>query len=316
MACTYDLAAATAARFDLIESCHIPSIEKMCDGMCRACGRGRRDLVVAPGGAQTPGGERREIVAVDQVVERAGMLGHLRQDALEDARGLQMPRVALVGGKHGDGLVQREGVEHRRLGIRRVARVELLHRLLVLDDARAVRHRLPAPVVDADGRDVVALALGLARRGSGPSPRRRRPRPSPRWTAPRRADCRAGSSRCPRTPSRSRVRASAMAAKPSSPAGTRTREAWPPPDRRPPARRRRTTRESERDRGRRAPPPARSPRASNPIASTAHCLRRHGVLPARLLAAIPRAPAVSTLGRALPYVSNAFFEHIIHATSA
>ena len=70
-------------------------------------GRGRRDGVVAPRGTQAPRGERGEVVAVDQVVERAGVLGMLCQDALEEARGLQVARVALVGGEHRDGLVQR-----------------------------------------------------------------------------------------------------------------------------------------------------------------------------------------------------------------
>jgi len=126
---------------------------------------GRRDLGVAARRDERAIRERRIVVAVDQIMGDARMVGLFAIDFFEDGRRLQLVGVRLVG-RIGGG-VQRERVEYRRLVVPRIARVDALHGLFVGDGARAVVKLVGVLVERLDGGDVVPLTLGLGARCLG-----------------------------------------------------------------------------------------------------------------------------------------------------
>ncbi len=89
-------------------------------------GRGRRDAGVGAGRGQGQLRQRRVVEAVDDVVRDSRMIGRAGQHGVEDVRRLLLHGVRLVGG--GRRSEQGQAVEDRRLLVRRVARVDLLHR--------------------------------------------------------------------------------------------------------------------------------------------------------------------------------------------
>ena len=119
--------------------------------------RRRRDLRVLVRHRHALARERREIVAVDEVMRDAGMLRILLVERLEDADRLQQRRHVLVV----EGLVERERVEHLRLDVVRVLLRQRRHRLLVVPGARVLVDLVEVPVELLDRRQPVALALGL-----------------------------------------------------------------------------------------------------------------------------------------------------------
>src|SRR3989442_214116 len=125
--------------------------------------RGWRDRGVTPRGGEPLLGDRRVIVAVDQIVRDTRMLRLRGEHLLEDPRGLELVGVRLV--RRERGRVERQGVEDRRLAIVRVARGELLHRLPVAERAGPVVYRVGVLVEGLDRRNIVTLALGLGARG-------------------------------------------------------------------------------------------------------------------------------------------------------
>ena len=124
--------------------------------------RRRRDLRVAARRAQRVIGQRRHVVAVDDVVRDARMIGLLGVELLEDRPGLQLIRVRLVGRLRGGR--ERQRVEDRRLAIGRILRGQIPHRLRVRDDARALIDRGEISVELRRGGDVAPLALRLGGR--------------------------------------------------------------------------------------------------------------------------------------------------------
>ena len=131
---------------------------------------GRRDGGVASGRPQTLLGNRRVVVAVDQVVRDGRMVWLSHGDAFEDLGGLEGVRERLVGGQGRD--VQRQGVEDRRLLIVGVGQVELLHRLLVGKGARSEVNRGRVLVHRLDGGDVALARAASMRRSCWLAPRR------------------------------------------------------------------------------------------------------------------------------------------------
>ena len=121
--------------------------------------RRRGDGRVATGRTEPLVRDGRVVVAVDEVVRGARMVRLLPEHGLEDRRRLELLGVRLVG-RHRGG-VERERVEDRGLAVARVARGQLLHRLLVGDRPRPVVDLVVVLVEDLDRRDVVELALAL-----------------------------------------------------------------------------------------------------------------------------------------------------------
>ena len=106
------------------ESAQAPTRVKMCEGMCSACGASGAMFGVAARRGHALRRDRRRVVAVDQVVRDARMVGMLRELLLEDAGRLEVRGVRLVG----RGLRRREvqRVEDLRLVVIRVFRRERL----------------------------------------------------------------------------------------------------------------------------------------------------------------------------------------------
>ena len=154
-------------------------------------GRRRGDAGVALRGGQALGRDRREVVAVDQVVGHPRMIGLLGEGLLEDAGGLELVGVGLVVGVERD--VERERVEDGGLAVGR-------------DSARRSapwRARRPArgcggPPGRRPCRRSRSRRCTHARDRSGlPPPSPARPRPSPPSGRARPEGPRAG---CPATP--------------------------------------------------------------------------------------------------------------------
>ena len=103
---------------------------------------------------------------MNDVVREPGMIGLLRPKRLEDTARLQLIRVGLVSWWSGRG--ERDRIEDHRLGVRRLAHHELVHRALVRDHPRSLILVLEVVVQLTDGAYVPALTL---RRGGG-EPRR------------------------------------------------------------------------------------------------------------------------------------------------
>ena len=118
-----------------------------------------REVRVLPRVGQRARRERRHVVAVNQIVRDAGMIGLHFVEPLEDRGGLQLVRVGLVGGRRR--LIDGEGVERGGLAIVRILRRELRHRLLVGERPRAVIECGGVLVEQRDGGDVGALAIGF-----------------------------------------------------------------------------------------------------------------------------------------------------------
>ena len=103
--------------------------------------------------------ERRYVVAVNQVMRHAGMIGFDRVELLQNRRGFELVGVGLVGRQRR--LIDGERVERRSLEVGRVFRVDALHRFLVRDGPRAVIQRVGVLVEERHSRNVLALALAL-----------------------------------------------------------------------------------------------------------------------------------------------------------
>ncbi len=119
--------------------------------------RRRRDLGVLVRRRNAFLRERREVVAVDQVVRDAGVVGVFPVERREDGDRLAQRRHVLVV----EDLVQRQRVEHFRLDVVRVLLRQRLHRLLVVAGARVLVDLVVVLVELLDRREPVALALGL-----------------------------------------------------------------------------------------------------------------------------------------------------------
>ena len=121
--------------------------------------RGGRELGVAVGRLQPALGERRVVVGMDQVVHDARVVRLARELRLQDLGRLELPRVGLVGRQCCD--VERERMVDRGLGVVRIARVELRHRLLVGQHARAMVLGVGIAVELRERGDVARLARAL-----------------------------------------------------------------------------------------------------------------------------------------------------------
>ena len=86
------------------------------------------------------------------------MVGLLGQQRLENTARLELIRVRLVRGRCGRG--ERNGVEDRGFGVRRMPHHELVHRAFVRDDARSLIFVLNVVEQTTDGVYVATLALG------------------------------------------------------------------------------------------------------------------------------------------------------------
>src|SRR5437899_728332 len=126
-------------------------------------GARRRDLRVAARRRQGSIPKQGIVVAVDDVVGDARMVRLLSEYFLENLAGLLLVRVRLVSWERR--CVQREGVEHRRLAVLRIADVQTLHRLFVGEAARAVLKLVGISIERLDRGDVVSLAFGARPEG-------------------------------------------------------------------------------------------------------------------------------------------------------
>ncbi len=120
---------------------------------------GRRERGIAARRGQSLLGKRRRIVAVDEIVRDAGMIGRRNLCLFEDGRRFALVRIGLVGRQRRR--VERQRVEYAGLPVIRIAQIDLLHRLLVGKAARAVIRGAPVLVECADRLDVVSLAIGF-----------------------------------------------------------------------------------------------------------------------------------------------------------
>jgi len=118
-----------------------------------------RDRRIAPRGRYPFVGDRRRVVAVDQIVRDAGMVGVLLEFILEDRRRLEIRRVGLVGLRLGPGEIER--IEDLRFVVGLVLLGERFVRLRARELAVALGTRREVLVIGGDSFDVVALALGL-----------------------------------------------------------------------------------------------------------------------------------------------------------
>ncbi len=120
---------------------------------------GRRDARIAARRREPFGRDRRRIVAVNEIVRDARMVGMLGELPLEDVGRGQIGPVALVGQRLGAGEIER--VEDLGLVVGRVARGQRLERAGPVELSRALGTVRPIVPVGGHGLDVVALALGL-----------------------------------------------------------------------------------------------------------------------------------------------------------
>ena len=119
----------------------------------------RRDACILACGGEPLVGDGRRVVAVDQVVRDAGMIGILPEFAFQDGSGLQRGRVSLVGWRLRAGEIER--VEDLRFVVGRILLRECLVRLGARNSPFSLRTRREVLVVGGHRLDVVAFALGL-----------------------------------------------------------------------------------------------------------------------------------------------------------
>ena len=125
------------------------------------------------------------IVAVNQIMDDAGVIGLLSPNLVENLGRLALIGVGFVGRQRG--CVQSQPVEHCGLAILGVAEVDLFHRLLVGDGPRVMIKLVAFAIEGRDRSDVVLLTFGLWSRGNGLLYRlsarlqRRRARWIPQW---------------------------------------------------------------------------------------------------------------------------------------
>ncbi len=119
--------------------------------------RRRRDLGVLVGRRDTAWRDRREVVAVDQVVRHARMVRIFLIDRLEDRDRLQQRIHVLVIER----LVQGQRVKDFRLDVVRILLDERLHGVLVVLRPRVLIDGLVVLVEGLQRGEPVALALGL-----------------------------------------------------------------------------------------------------------------------------------------------------------
>ncbi len=128
---------------------------KMCDVMCSAWPASGRDESVAARGAQPEGRVDRIVVAVDEVVQHAGMLRMRRQNFFEQRRRAHVGgEIAALMGSAEEG----ESVEGGSVDVVGIAFVHDAHRIRVLEIALVFR---AVAVKNFDRAKVVALALRL-----------------------------------------------------------------------------------------------------------------------------------------------------------
>src|SRR5215831_12184958 len=121
--------------------------------------RGRRELRVAPRRRQTLLANGCEVVAVDDVVRYARMVGQLCFDGLQDGGRLELFGVSLVAEVHC--LVERERIENGRLIVVRIIGGQPRHRCFVGQRAGAQIDLVVILEEDSQRLDPVLLALGL-----------------------------------------------------------------------------------------------------------------------------------------------------------
>src|SRR6266404_4555736 len=105
-------------------------------------------------------GQRRVVVAMNEIVSDAGMLRLTRQYAIQNQRGFFFSRITLVVDHH-PRRDKRERIEDARLIIRRIAPVKLLHSVTVSERPRFVVKLVGVFVKNFYSRDVISLTLSL-----------------------------------------------------------------------------------------------------------------------------------------------------------
>ncbi len=120
--------------------------------------RRRGDLGIAPRGAQSPLGELRIVVAVNDVVGGARMIGLGIEHRFEQHSRLELVLEGLVRGERR--CQKRECVEDCGFSILRMAGVQLRHGPFVGQRALAVRTLLEIPIERRDRPNVPLLAFG------------------------------------------------------------------------------------------------------------------------------------------------------------
>jgi hypothetical protein len=103
--------------------------------------------------------QRRVIVAVDEIMEHAGMVGELLADLFEDGPSLQQFGIGLVARQRR--LIERQRVKDGRLGVVRILLHQLFHCLFVSEAACRLVDPVVVLVIELDRREPVALPFCL-----------------------------------------------------------------------------------------------------------------------------------------------------------
>ena len=106
------------------------------------------------------------VVAVDQVVRYARMLGLLLEHLLQDRGRLELVGVGFIGELRGH--VERQRIKNRRLRVVGITLRQRFHRLLVRKTAGAKFDLVGVPIDQVDGGEIIALALRLGADHFGP----------------------------------------------------------------------------------------------------------------------------------------------------
>ncbi len=115
-----------------------------------------RDLPVAPRHRQGPLGQRREVVCVDGVVMRTGMIRNALEDPFRDRAGFPLDAERLVGTRcRGH---ERQGPEQRGLGVVGIVGSHLCPRVGVPREPRGLGAGIGVGVIRLEGGDVRRFA--------------------------------------------------------------------------------------------------------------------------------------------------------------
>src|SRR5918994_138958 len=120
---------------------------------------GRCDAGVPTCSGQTVCRDRWKIIAMDQVMRDAGMVGLLSEYLFQDFRRFQLVRIGLIGWKSSN--IERERVEYRCFGIFGIALGQPFHRLHVGQRPSPVIYLVPIFVEGLNRTNIATLALGL-----------------------------------------------------------------------------------------------------------------------------------------------------------
>ena len=121
--------------------------------------RRRRDLRVTPGRFERLIGERRKVVAVDDVVREAGMIRLAGDESFENRASLALLGERLVARRRGGG--DRQRVEDRRFAVVRVGRGDPRHRIAIRHHTGGLIRRLEIGVEPGHRVHIRPLAFGL-----------------------------------------------------------------------------------------------------------------------------------------------------------